>query len=182
MKKTKPTRPSRGHVSVLRQLCQLIPPHLVPKLARATGADRKARTFQPWSHVVAMLYAQVSHALSLNDVCDALRLRRTELATVRGAQPPAKNTLSHANKVRDHRLAEQLFWRMLEHLGVQWPAFVRGQPGRGPGHRFRRSVQIVDATIIGLVASYRPACEQPASKRLGTRYSRGLMQNSGRTR
>ncbi|MBP7482641.1 MAG: hypothetical protein KA788_08915, partial [Lacunisphaera sp.] len=42
----------------------------------------------------------------LNDVCDALRLRRTELATVRGAQPPAKNTLSHANKVRDHRLAE----------------------------------------------------------------------------
>ena len=153
MKKTKPTRPSRGHVSVLRQLCQLIPPHLVPKLARATGADRKARTFQPWSHVVAMLYAQVSHALSLNDVCDALRLRRTELATVRGAQPPAKNTLSHANKVRDHRLAEQLFWRMLEHLGVQWPAFVRGQPGRGPGHRFRRSVQIVDATIIGLVAS-----------------------------
>jgi hypothetical protein len=36
---------------------------------------------------------------------------------------------------------------------VQWPAFVRGQPGRGPGHRFRRSVQIVDATIIGLVAS-----------------------------
>ena len=59
MKKTKPTRPSRGHVSVLRQLCQLIPPHLVPKLARATGADRKARTFQPWSHVVAMLYAYV---------------------------------------------------------------------------------------------------------------------------
>lgn len=153
MKKTKPTRPSRGHVSVLRQLCQLIPPHLVSKLARATGADRKARTFGTWSHVVAMLYAQVSHALSLNDVCDGLRLRRTELATVRGAQPPAKNTLSHANKVRDHALAERLFWGMLAHLGQQWPGFARGTTGRGPAHRFRRSVQIVDATIIGLVAS-----------------------------
>jgi hypothetical protein len=89
MKKTKPTRPSRGHVSVLRQLCQLIPPHLVPKLARATGADRKARTFQPWSHVVAMLYAQVSHALSLNDVCDALRLRRTEAGQEPSATGPS---------------------------------------------------------------------------------------------
>lgn len=153
MKKTKPTRPSRSDVSVLRQLCQLIPPYLVPKLARASGADRQARTFSPWSHVVAMLYAQVSHALSLNDVCDALRLRRTELAGVRGAQPPAKNTLSHANKVRAHTLAERLFWQMLEHLGEQSPGFVRGTAGRGPAHRFRRSVQIVDATIIGLVAS-----------------------------
>jgi hypothetical protein len=153
MKKSKPTHPSRSKLSVLRQLCQLIPPYLVPKLARASGADRKARTFQPWSHVVAMLYAQVSHALSLNDVCDALRLRRSALATVRGAQPPAKNTLSHANKVRDHVMAEQLFWRMLEHLGQQWPGFARGTTGRGPAHRFRRSVQIIDATIIGLVAS-----------------------------
>jgi len=153
MKKTKPTRPSRSKLNVLRQVCQLIPPYLVPQLARASGADRKARTFQPWSHVVAMLYAQVSHALSLNDVCDALRLRRTALATVRGAQPPAKNTLSHANKVRDHAMAEQLFWRMLAHLGGQWPGFTRGTAGRGPAHRFRRSVQIIDATIIGLVAS-----------------------------
>lgn len=151
MKKT--IRPSRSHVNVLRQICQLIPAYLVAKLARDTGADRKARSFGTWSHVVAMLYAQVSHALSLNDVCDALRLRRTALSTVRGAQPPAKNTLSHANKVRDHALAEQLFWRMLEHLCRQWPGFGRGTAGRGPAHRFRRSVQIVDATVIGLVAS-----------------------------
>lgn len=153
MKKNKTLRPSRSDVSVLRQLCQLIPPYLVPKLARATAADHKARTFTPWSHVVAMLYAQVSHALSLNDVCDALRLRRTALFGVRGAQPPAKNTLSHANKVRDHALAEGLFWRMLAHLGQQWPGFARGRTGHGAAHRFRRSVQIVDATLIGLVAS-----------------------------
>jgi hypothetical protein len=35
---------------------------------------RQARTFSPWSHVVARLYAEMAHALSLNDVCDALRL------------------------------------------------------------------------------------------------------------
>ena len=62
---------------------------------------RRNRTYSAWSHVVTMLYAQISHALSLNDVCDALRLRVGSLFTIRAARPPAKNTLSHANKVRD---------------------------------------------------------------------------------
>jgi hypothetical protein len=42
----------------LRQLCNLIPAHLIPKLARETGVDKKARTFTPWSHLVSLLYAQ----------------------------------------------------------------------------------------------------------------------------
>ena len=32
------------------------------------------RTFSPWSHVVSLLFAQLTHAIGLNDVCDSLRL------------------------------------------------------------------------------------------------------------
>jgi hypothetical protein len=110
---------------VLRQICQLIPTHLVAKLARETGADDKSRTFTPWSHVVAMIYAQISHALSLNDVCDALKLRLTALFGIRAAKPPAKNTLSHANKVRACDMAEKLFWAQLAHLQVNFSGFGR---------------------------------------------------------
>ena len=114
MKKTKSIQqPNRRHVSVLREICQLIPTHLVAKLARETGADDKARTFTPWSQVVAMLYAQLSHAWSLNDVCDALKLQLTLLFGIRAAKPPAKNTLSHANSERDCAMAEKLFWAQL---------------------------------------------------------------------
>lgn len=80
--------------------------HLVAKLARQHGADRKARTFTPWSHVVCLLYAQLAHALSLNDVCDALRLWATPLRALRGATPPSRNNLSNSNKVRDCAMAE----------------------------------------------------------------------------
>ena len=111
---------------MLRQLVELIPPHLVPKLARATGADRQARTFSAWSHVVSLLYAQVSHALGLNDVCDALRLQVSALWAVRGATPPARNTLSHANKTRACALSEKLFWAMLAHLQSLHPGFGHG--------------------------------------------------------
>jgi hypothetical protein len=153
MKKPKTkSRPSRPHATVLRQLVELIPAYLVAKLARETGADTRARTFSPWSHVVAMLYAQVSHALGLNDVCDALRLRVTALLAMRGATPPARNTLSHANKERPSTLPEKLFWRMLTHLQAQHPGFARG--GRKSlAWRFRRAIHVVDATTIQLVAN-----------------------------
>lgn len=51
MKNKKLIQPNRRQTTVLRQICQLIPTHLVAKLARETGADDKARTFTPWSHV-----------------------------------------------------------------------------------------------------------------------------------
>ena len=106
-------KPATSKLPVLAQLCKLIPPHLVPKLAREHGADKKARTFTPWSHVVSLLFAQLGHAVGLNDVCDALRNHRAKLASVRGAVPPARNTLSHANKSRDSAMMEALFWKVL---------------------------------------------------------------------
>jgi hypothetical protein len=145
-------QPSRPHATVLSQLLQLIPGYLVPKLARETGVDDKARTFSPWSHVVTLLYAQLSHALSLNDVCDALRMWCTPLRALRGATPPSRNALSHANKVRDCAMAEQLFWGVLAHLQSTFPQFKHGAT-RGMAWRFRRTIHVLDATVIRLVSS-----------------------------
>ena len=133
-------------------MVELIPAYLVPKLARQFGVDKQARTFSPFSHVVALLYAQLSHALSLNDICDGLRLMATPLRALRGATPPSRNALSHANKVRDCAMAEALFWAVLKHLQTSFPAFQRGAAPR-LARRFRRSIHIIDATVIELVAS-----------------------------
>lgn len=124
----------------------------MPKLAREHGVDTQARTFSPWSHVVALLYAQLSHALSLNDVCDGLRLWATPLRALRGATPPSRNALSHASKIRDCAMAEQLFWQVLGHLTHSCPGFGQGAT-RGLAWRFRRAIHVVDATVIQLVAS-----------------------------
>jgi len=55
-----------------------------------------------------MLYAQFTHSLGLNDVCDALRANRSRVASIRGATPPSRNGLSHANKKRSSKMAEEL--------------------------------------------------------------------------
>ena len=53
--KTSTRKPTRTNLSVLAQLCNLIPGFLTAKLAREFGVDKKARTFSPWSHLVALL-------------------------------------------------------------------------------------------------------------------------------
>ena len=140
-----------GKFSVLRQFCNFIPPHLVPKLARDTGVEDHARTFSPWSQVVSLLYAQLTHALGLNDVCDALRLHSGPLSPLRGATPPAKNTFSYANRTRDPKMAEQLFWLMLDHLQTLAPAFAGHHTPRF-AFRFKRLIHVVDTTTIALMA------------------------------
>jgi len=72
MQKASLRTPTPGQFSLLRQLCNLFPPHLVPKEARDTGVEQRFPTFTPWSHVVSPLYAQFTHALGLYDVSDGL--------------------------------------------------------------------------------------------------------------
>ena len=117
------------------------------------GLNEQARSFSPWSHVVALLYAQLTHAIGLNDVCDSLRLHSGPLSALRGATPPSKNGLSHANRQRDPALAEALFWQMLEHLKSRCPTFAGGRAGRRLAGRFTRAIHVVDSTTLELIAS-----------------------------
>src|SRR5271157_566578 len=149
----KPTVPAPSKLNLLRQICNFIPEFLVAKLARETKVAEKARTFSPWSHVVALVYAQLTHSIGLNDVCDALRLQSGPLSSLRGATPPTRNNLSHADKVRPAEMAEKLFWAVFEHLSELSPGFVSGAGRRRFAGKFKRLIHPVDSTTVPLIAS-----------------------------
>ncbi len=150
--KNKKIKPTRSRFNVLRQICNLIPEHEVSKIARVTGATDKSRTFSPWSHTVSLLDAQLTHCIGLNDLCDSLQLHSGPLSTLRGATAPSRNGLSHANRERPAQMAEQLFWRVLEHLKEQTPGFAAGKR-RGPAFRFKMPIHVIDSTTMELVAN-----------------------------
>lgn len=152
LKKTEVNMKSiRTNISTLRQIVELIPGHLVVKLSRKHGVDKKSRTFTPWSHVLSLMFSQLAHSLSLNDVCDNLRNHAKALFTIRGAISPSRNGLSHANRNRNADMAEDLFWRMLGHLQQLAPIFG-GRNYQGMPRRFKRVINVVDSTTISLVA------------------------------
>jgi IS4 transposase len=99
------------------------------------------------------MYAQLSHSIGLNDVCDALQLNSGPLSAIRGATPPTRNNLSHANQVRDAAMAEKLFWEVLRELGERSPEFVSARAGKKFARRFKRTIHVVDSTTIQLIAS-----------------------------
>ena len=150
MKKPKPTKHSPV---VFNQLCKLIPVGMVRNLASEYGVDKKCRTFSAWSHVVSLLYAQLTHSIGLNDVCDALRHHSAKLFAIRGATPPSRNGLSNANKTRDADMMEALFWKMLTHLQHQFPQFgPAGSYSKLP-RRFKKAIYSIDSSTITLVAN-----------------------------
>jgi hypothetical protein len=146
------TTPTRANVVVLKQMLNLIPRGMINRHALETGVEAKARTFSVVSHLSAMLFAQLSHAIGLNDVCDWRRLKSGVLARF-GVTPPSRNGLSNANKERSAEFAEKLFWSVLGHLQHASPDFAAGRKGKGLLRRFKVRIHAVDSTVIQLVAS-----------------------------
>ena len=146
------TTPARSNIVVLKQVLNLIPRNLIGRHARETGVDGKARSFSVTSHLAAMLFAQLSHAIGLNDICDWLRLKRQAIGRF-GLTPPSRNTLSHANKTRDAEFMEKLFWSVLGHLQHVCPSFATGRRGKGLLRRFKVRIHAVDSTVMQLVAN-----------------------------
>jgi Transposase DDE domain/Domain of unknown function (DUF4372) len=149
MKKTKPTR---ANVVVLKQILNLIPLGMIHRIAHETGIEKMSRTFSVTSHLAAMLFAQLSRAIGLNDICDWLRLKAPVLARF-GVTPPSRNGLSHANKERDALFAEKLFWSVLGHLQHASHSFAAGKKGKGLLRRFKVRIHAVDSTVMLLVAN-----------------------------
>lgn len=102
---------------------------------------------------MSLLFAQLTHAIGLNDVCDTLRHHAPKLGAIRGAVAPSRNTLSHANRHRNSDMMEELFWKVLQHLQQLAPGFGPAGRYRGLPHRFKRAIHAVDSTTIALVAN-----------------------------
>lgn len=146
-----PAKSTRGKMTLVRQTCELIPSHMVPKLAREYDID--ARKFSAWSHVTAHVYGQLTHAVGLNDICDGLDLNSSGLRAIRGATSPKRNTFSNANRTRDPRMAEALYWQMIEYLPTVAPSFGARRIRSRYLRRFKTTIHAVDSTTIQLVAN-----------------------------
>jgi hypothetical protein len=95
---------------------------------------------------------------------------------VRGATAPSRNGLSNANRKRPAEMAEQLLWRVMDHLGQQSPGFVTGRP-RGAAFRFKMPIHVVDTTVIELVANCMDWAKHRRRKAAAKTHMRLNLQN-----
>ncbi len=139
---------TRRSISTFHQIVQFIPEGLIERLSVKHKTD--ARKFSATSHVLSLLLGHLTHAFSLNEICDIMALHEREVCRTRGVTAPKRNTFSHANRTRDPKLAEDLYWKLFSHLQSVSPTFGRDKLG-GVLSKFRmRNIFAIDSTTIQL--------------------------------
>lgn len=141
-------------LSVLSQICKLVPPHVVAKTLRSLAEEHKIKiqtcVFSVWSHIVSLIYCHVAHCLSINGICDSLGLHCALLNSIRNATAPRRNTLAHANKTRSSEAIKAVYYAIPAHCHTVHPAFcARGHRChfRFP-RRLKRAVRAIGSTTI----------------------------------
>ncbi len=144
--------PLKSNMSVLAQIVKLIPAKSIDFFAKEYKIQTK--TFSPTSHIVAMLYSHLSHALSLNDICDSLQNHSGTLSQIRKCTPPSRNGLSYANRTRNADMVEDLFWKIYNDFKEQYPDFFKSSR-QYPGlpHRFKTTIYSFDSSTIQLTTN-----------------------------
>ena len=90
--------------SIFAQLMDFIPSKAFQRCVKRYQGDYKLKTFSCWDQFLCMAFAQLTYRESLRDIEACLRAQQTKLYHLGIRGQVSRNTLAHANSVRDWRI------------------------------------------------------------------------------
>ncbi len=102
-----------NYSTVLNQLLHLIPRYNFERIVNSFGADRYVKTLKCWNQFTSLLYAQASGKTTLREIVQGLEINNLKLYHL-GLPSVKRSTLAEANKNRDYKIYEQLFYKIVE--------------------------------------------------------------------
>ena len=127
----------RHHNSVFHDLLKRVPWGEFDRLVEAHDADRRVRRLPTKSQLIALLYGQLSGAVSLREIVAGLASQEARLYHV-GGRPVPRSTLADANALRPSAVFSELFAAMV------------GQARRGLRRAVGEATYLIDATTLPL--------------------------------
>jgi Transposase DDE domain/Domain of unknown function (DUF4372) len=127
--------------TVLYQLLQQVPWERFAELSAEPAHAAKVRSFTTKSHLVALIFAQLIGAASLEEIEQSMASHASRLAAL-DVTPAPRSTLSEANRNRSSTLFIALLLAMISHLN------------RAQKRRLAESVYLIDASFLALAARY----------------------------
>lgn len=134
------------------QLMDFLPVHEFRKCVERYRGNYKVKNFSCWDQYLSMAFAQLTYRESLRDIEACLRATHIKLYHMGIRGKVSRNTLAHANEVRDYRIYED-FTKIL--IGM-----ARGLYVNDPfGVELEETVYALDSTTIDLCLSLFPWAE-----------------------
>jgi hypothetical protein len=90
--------------SIFAQLMDFLPSKSFRRCVKRYQGDYKLKTFSCWDQFLCMAFAQLTYRESLRDIEACLRAQQTKLYHLGIRGQVSRNTLAHANSVRDWRI------------------------------------------------------------------------------
>lgn len=133
--------------TVLNDLLNQFPRYEFDRAVQGLGGDRYVKKLSTWNQFTVLLYAQASGKNSLREIENGLLLRSNRAYHLGLSGKIARSTLSDANKRRDWKIYQGLFYAMLDRCRNLTPARK---------FRFKNPLYSLDSTTIELALSAFP--------------------------
>lgn len=127
----------RHHYTVLSEILKYIPKPRFDELVEAHARGQAPRRLDSWTHLVALLYGQLSEAPSLRAIVEELESHAAALSGL-VCGPVKRSTLAEANRYRPAALFDDLLKTML------------AQAHGGLRRHVRDATYLIDSTTVSL--------------------------------
>jgi hypothetical protein len=135
--------------TVFSQLMEFVPRHEFRSCVDRYRGDYKVQSFSCWDQFLTMAFAQLTYRESLRDIEACLRSTPTKLYHMGIRGRVSRNTLAHANEVRD--------WRIYADFAQVLIRSARDLYANEPfGLELQQTVYALDSTIIDLCLTLFP--------------------------
>jgi Domain of unknown function (DUF4372)/Transposase DDE domain len=143
--------------SIFAQLMDFLPAKAFRRCVERYQGDYKLKSFSCWDQFLCMAFAQLTYRESLRDIEACLRAQQTKLYHLGIRGQVSRNTLAHANSVRD--------WRIYADFAQVLIARARAlYVNDSFGVELAQTVYALDATTIDLCLALFPWAKFRAKK------------------
>ena len=135
--------------TIYAQLMEFLPIHAFRKCVKRYNGNYKIKRFSCWDQFLCMAFAQLTYRESLRDIQACLRASQQKLYHMGIRGKVSRNTLAHANQVRDWRIYADFAQGL---IGIARELYIN----ENFGVELDQTAYALDATIIDLCLSLFP--------------------------
>lgn len=135
--------------SIFAQLMDFLPSKAFRRCVKRYQGDYKLKTFSCWDQFLCMAFAQLTYRESLRDIEACLRAQQSKLYHLGVRGQVSRNTLAHANSVRDWRIYADFAQVLITRARVLYA-------DDSFGVELAQTVYALDATTIDLCLALFP--------------------------
>jgi hypothetical protein len=144
--KSPPSKLGASTVTVLAQILTIFKLINFKNIVEKLGTDKFSKTFNSWSHLVSMMFAQLSGASSLRELVFGLQLAGGSLFQLGMNKPPTRSNLSETNSKRTWTFFQQIF----SQLQAKLTSMIYQRDGFSKKFKFKHKLYSLDSSTISL--------------------------------